>query len=71
MVAHTHAGAQTHQTVGDLALCEVRAGDPQGLAGHVDEHPLEDGQGRSGSDGPTRPAQHIGEIISLSSDTHR
>lgn len=32
---------------------------------------LEDRQRRPGSDRPAGPAQHIGEIVSLSSDTHR
>src|SRR5690606_12305235 len=49
----------------------VRAGDPEIGSGDLAQQTLEHGDSGSGSDGPIGPAEDVGEIVSLGSDSHR
>jgi hypothetical protein len=60
-----------HFRLGPHSHIEIRSRNPQCAPGNLTEQTLQDGQGRSGTYGTIGSGEHIGEIVSLRSDSHR
>ena len=50
---------------------EIGPGDTEGVARHLAQETLQDREGGTGAHGTVRSGEHIGEVISLGSDSHR